>query len=100
MVEEEGVGREGSLVGGAMGRVSDSRLTCRHIVDFERECPRLRGIPCPSSLEMGAINSELVLSLRLCAERVRAKPPRTATGAAGKFEDGLSMLLLGLGRMK
>lgn len=40
---EVGVGLDGSLVGGAIGRVSESRLTCRHMLEFEREWPRLKG---------------------------------------------------------
>ena len=37
IVVDVGVGREGSLVGGAIGRVSESRLTWRPAVDLERE---------------------------------------------------------------
>lgn len=44
MAEEVGVGREGSLVGGAIGSVKESRLTWRFMLDtldLARVWPRL-----------------------------------------------------------
>lgn len=75
MEAEVGVGREGSLVGGAIGSVKESRLTWRFMLDtldLARAWPRLKGTL--SSFEAGREGIaavEVMLPWRLCEEEFR-----------------------------
>lgn len=72
MAEDVGVGRDGSLVGGAIGRVKESRLTWRFMLDtldLARACPRLKGMLSSFGAGGGGIATvKLMLPLRLCEE--------------------------------
>lgn len=74
MCAEVGVGRDGSLVGGAIGKVSESLLTCRFrldTLDLARACPRLKGTGSSLRGGGGIAGAELELSWWPCEKEFR-----------------------------